>query len=179
LQLGAFRFVGPLADLNELCGIRAGLLAIAGVVGGPCGTVNAAEAIWLLRHWLAYQSDESGQNQIYVQPFPELEGGRWQVSPAGGREPAWARNGRELFYLDADGALVTVPVQTQPAFSASSPTKLFDAPYSVVSGTRRYDVTVDGQRFLFIKDKSGSSGPPQVVVVQNWSEELRRLVQTN
>lgn len=79
--------------------------------------------------WLAYQSNESGQNQIYVQPFPELDSGRWQVSPAGGAEPAWARNGRELFYLDGAGGLMTVPIQTQPAFSAGNPTKLFDAPF--------------------------------------------------
>jgi serine/threonine-protein kinase len=131
--------------------------------------------------WLAYQSDESGQDEIYVQPFPDLGAGRWQVSPAGGAEPAWARNGRELFYLDGEGALVAVPIQTQPGFSAGNPTKLFDAPYFPVSGTRRYDVTADGQRFLFIKydaDQSDLSSRSSLVVIQNWQEELKRLVPT-
>ena len=132
--------------------------------------------------WLAYQSDESGQNQIYVQPFPDLNAGRWQVSPTGGREPAWSRNGRELFYLDGEGALVTIPIQTQPVFSAGKPTTLFDAPYFPVTGTRRYEVTADGQRFLFIKDNADQaavSATPSLVVIQNWQEELKRLVPTN
>jgi serine/threonine-protein kinase len=131
--------------------------------------------------WLAYQSDESNQNQIYVQPFPKIGDGRWQVSPTGGTEPAWSRDGHELFYLDPEGALVTVRINTQPTFSTGKPTKLFDAPYFAVSGTRRYDVTADGQRFLFIKniaDRSAPSGAPGLVVVQNWFEELKRLVPT-
>jgi serine/threonine-protein kinase len=133
-------------------------------------------------NWLAYQSNESGENQIYVQPFPQVSGGRWQVSPAGGTEPAWSRNGHELFYIDGSGALVAVPVQTKPTFAAGNPHKLFDAPYVGVSGTRRYDVTADGQRFLFIKGADdGSSGPAATsfVVVQHWSEELKRLVPVN
>jgi protein kinase-like protein/WD40 repeat protein len=132
--------------------------------------------------WLAYESDESDQNEIYVQPFPQLGTGRWQVSPTGGTDPAWSRNGRELFYLDGEGALVTVPIQTQPVFSAGKPTKLFDGPYYPVSGTRRFDVTADGQRFLFIKnnaDRSALSATPNLVVIQNWTEELKRLVPRN
>jgi serine/threonine-protein kinase len=128
--------------------------------------------------WLAYQSNESGEDQIYVQPFPQLSGGRWQVSPAGGIEPAWARNGRELFYIDGTGSLVAVPVQTEPTFTTGNPKKLFDAPYVGVSGTRRYDVTADGQRFLFIKgpsDASGGAASSTLVVVQQWAEELKRL----
>ena len=100
----------------------------------------------------------------------------------GGTEPAWARNGGGLFYLDGAGALVTVPVQMQPVFSVGNPTKLFDAPYLAVTGTRRYDVTADGQRFLFIKnaaEASDTSAPPSLVVVQNWTDELKRLVPGN
>jgi hypothetical protein len=104
------------------------------------------------------------------------------VSPTGVTDPAWSRNGRELFYLDGEGALVTVSIQTQPTFSAGRPTKLFDAPYFAVTGTRRYDVTADGQRFLFIKnnaDRSALSATPSLVVIQNWKEELKRLVPRN
>ena len=70
--------------------------------------------------WIAYQSDESGREEIYVRPFPDVDaGGRWQISPNGGSRPLWARNGRELFYLSADHILMTVPVQTTPIFSAA------------------------------------------------------------
>jgi eukaryotic-like serine/threonine-protein kinase len=128
--------------------------------------------------WIAYQSNESGQFQIYVQPFPQLSDGRWQVSTTGGIDPVWSRAGRELFYLDGSGTLVTVPIHTQPTFSAGTATKLFDAPYFAVSGTRRYDVTADGQRFLFVKDTigaSGAAGTHSFVVVQHWFDELKRM----
>ena len=126
--------------------------------------------------WLAYQSDQSGQQQIYVQPFPNLDEGRWQVSPAGGIEPAWSSSGRELFYIDASGSMVSVPVNTQPTFAPGSPTKLFAASYFAVSGTRRYEVAADGQRFLFIKGTNDEAAlPTSLVVVQNWHEELKRL----
>ena len=80
-------------------------------------------------HWLAYQSDESGQNQIWVRPFPNVDGGHWQISTSGGITPVWARNGKELFYLDGTNAVTSVPVQTAPTFSAGTPTKLFDGRY--------------------------------------------------
>lgn len=133
--------------------------------------------------WLAYQSNESGQDQIYVRPFPDVGGGRWQVSPGGGTKPVWARNGRELFYLDVAGALVTVPIRTEPAFTAGDPSKLFDARYRSAISSRSYDVTPDGRRFLFIKNAAGpaaaTSPAPSLVVVQNWDQELKRLVPVN
>ena len=106
---------------------------------------------------------------------------RWQVSPSGGRNPVWARSGRELFYLDSAGALTTVPIQTTPAFSVGNPTKLFATPYFSATQARSYDVSPDGQRFLMIKDLSApaqtSTGTPaSIVVVLNWFEELKRLV---
>ena len=76
--------------------------------------------------WLAYQSNESGQDQIYVRPFPDVNSGRSQVSPGGGTKPVWARDGRELFYLDVNGALTAVSIQTTPGFDVGNPTKLFD-----------------------------------------------------
>ncbi len=135
--------------------------------------------------WLAYESNESGQYQIYVRPFPKVEGGRWQVSTTGGTRPLWARNGRELFYLDESGGkLMAVPVQTAGAtFSQGNPGKVFDTRYygpgSGNSG-RTYDVSSDGQRFLMIKEnaafeQSSNATPASMVVVLNWFEELKRL----
>jgi serine/threonine-protein kinase len=69
--------------------------------------------------FVAYQSTESGAPDVYVRPFPKLDGGRWQISPQGGSRPVWARSGRELFYLDGKGLLTAVSVQLAgPTFAA-------------------------------------------------------------
>ena len=131
--------------------------------------------------WLAYQSDESGQEQIYVRPFPKVNDGRWQVSTNGGRTPVWARSGRELFFADGAGFLISVPVQTAQAFSAGNATKVFETRYYSSSGigSRPFDVSRDGQRFLMIKDSAGTgqdTPPVSMVVVLNWFEELKARV---
>jgi serine/threonine-protein kinase len=129
--------------------------------------------------WLAYQSAESGQFQVYVRPFPKVNEGRWQVSTAGGTRPAWARNGRELFFLDGNNVLTAVPIQsTATTFSAGNPSKVFDSRYFTGSLYRTYDVSPDGQRFLMIKDtvstdQTSTSTPASMVVVLNWFEELK------
>ena len=139
--------------------------------------------------WVAYQSDESGQVQVYVRPFPKVDSGRWQISPAGGTRPAWARNGRELFYLDGNDQLTSVPVQTKATtFGAGTPTKILDTKYYAGATTagfdlRAYDVSPDGQRFLMIKDtpsgaQESAAPPASMVVVLNWMEELKRLAPT-
>jgi hypothetical protein len=128
--------------------------------------------------WLAYYSNSSGRNEVYVRAFPNVESaGQWTISTAGGTRPAWSRNGRELFYLDVNGAMMAVPVQTTPTFSAGKPVTLFDANWWAALSVRMYDVTADGQRFLAIKDPSsdGESATPQTfTVVVNWSEELKQ-----
>ena len=131
--------------------------------------------------WLAYESNEPGQFQIYVRPFPNVDGGRWMISPSGGTKPMWARSGRELFHLDGTNAMTTVPVQTAPNFSYGNPTKLFDGRYYAAVPGRTYDVSPDGKRFLMIKEGAGGSDTspaPAFIVVQNWTEELKRLVPT-
>jgi serine/threonine-protein kinase len=131
--------------------------------------------------WLAYQSNESGQNQVYVRPFPKVDGGRWQISTTGGSRPAWAHSGRELFYLDATNVLMAVPVRTTPTFSAGNPAKVFETRYLVPNNGRTYDVSPDGQRFVMIKDTAADDrerggAPPNIVVVLNWFEELKQRV---
>ena len=79
--------------------------------------------------WLAYESNDSGQLQIFVRPFPDVNKGKTQVSTVGGTQPLWARNGQELFYLAPDGALMSVPVERGTTWRAGTPTKLFDAAY--------------------------------------------------
>jgi len=105
------------------------------------------------------------------------------VSTAGGTRPLWARNGKELFYVGADGALLRVPVEASGAtWNAGTPMKLLAGRYfnGGVAGGRTYDVSLDGQRFLKIKAAGGdaSAVPPALIVVQHWDEELKRLAPT-
>ena len=127
--------------------------------------------------WLAYQSDESGETQVHVRPFPDANGGHWQVSASGGTKPVWSHDGKELFYL-AGRAMMSVPIQTAPTFSAGNPAKLFEGRYSPGLSSRAYDVSKDGQRFLMIKESSATAeanpSPVNMVVVLNWFEELKR-----
>lgn len=137
--------------------------------------------------WIAYQSNESGKEEIYVRPFPDVDHGRWQVSTDGGTRPLWARNGRELFYLDQEDLLTGVTVQTEPVV-VSKPVRLLKSHYfsgfgGIQGGTtvagRTYDVSPDGNQFLMFKDKQDDeSTPAGFVVIVNWSEELKRLVPT-
>ena len=134
--------------------------------------------------WLAYQSNESGQAEVYVRPFPQVEGGRWQVSSGGGSQPVWARNGRELFYFaNRGGQIMTVSIQPGPTFVNGNPKRVLEGDY-LGGGQmgRTYDVSVDAQRFLMIKGVApadAAAAPPQIVVVQHWVEELKRLVPPN
>jgi Tol biopolymer transport system component len=133
--------------------------------------------------WVAYQSNESGESQVYVRPYPNVQEARAQISTTGGTRPAWAKNGRELFYVDRDGFLTSVAVNSASgaAFVAGTPQRVLNAKYysgSSILGLdlRAYDVAADGQRFLMIKeteptDRSAES--PPMVVVLNWSGELR------
>ena len=124
--------------------------------------------------------NEAGRREIYVRPFPQVDRGRWQISTAGGTRSAWARNGRELFYLDESNTLIAVPVQTSGAtFSAGKPAKVFDAKYAEPFPSRQYDVSPDGQRFLVLKDSPASdqnATSASMVVVLNWTEELKARV---
>jgi eukaryotic-like serine/threonine-protein kinase len=126
--------------------------------------------------WIAYQSNESGRDEVYVRPFPSVDGGRWQLSTGGATRPVWARNGRELFYLDGTLHLVAVPVQTGATFTSGSPAILFELPSTPTATARTYDVAPDG-RFLVIKfpQNDKSSTAPALNVVLNWTDELERL----
>jgi serine/threonine-protein kinase len=132
--------------------------------------------------WLAYESNSSGSFEIYVRPYPHVADGQWPVSTTGGRQPLWARSGKELFYLGADGALLRVPVEARGAtWNAGTPMKLLEGRYYTGIGSgRSYDVSPDGQRFLMIKAPGGETGatPPALIVVQHWEEELKRVVPT-
>jgi len=128
--------------------------------------------------WLAYESTENGQANIIVRPFPHVEDGRWSVSNAGGSQPLWSRDGKELFYLDLDHFLNSVPIEGGASFTTGPQTKLFSRTYVAEIPTyagRQYDISSDGKRFLVMKDVASPTHqePTTIVIVQNWFEELR------
>ena len=128
--------------------------------------------------WLAYVSNESGNDEIYVRPFPDVGAGLWQISTDGGSEPLWARNGEELFFR-RDGAVVAVRIQTDPVFSVGNPEVILEGPYlQGILGGRSYDINADGDKFLMLATITDESAAPQIVIVQNWVEELKRIVPT-
>jgi Tol biopolymer transport system component len=127
--------------------------------------------------WLAYQSSESGREEIYVRPFPDVNSGRWQVSTNGGTRPLWRGDGRELFYYLPPGVIMSAPVTSGPVFSAGTPVTIVKGSYLSPQTGRMYDVTPDGRRFLLIKEsrpEGEAPPPPQLIVVQNWLQELKR-----
>ncbi len=127
--------------------------------------------------WLAYESDHSGRFEVYVRPFPAVSDGLSQVSTGGGVQPAWVATGRELVYRAPDGAVMAVPVTASgTTWSSGTPTEIIKPHYFAGTGvSRSYDVSANGQRFLMIKEDAATSSVP-IMVVQNWFEELRRLM---
>jgi len=103
--------------------------------------------------------------------------GRWQVSTGGGTRPAWARDGRELFFVDLSNTLMSVPVRaTGSTFNAGNPVRVFDTKYAMPVVFRGYDVSPDGRRFLMIKERTADDKPTpaSLVVVERWFEDLRQ-----
>jgi hypothetical protein len=137
--------------------------------------------------WLAMQSIESGRSEIWLQSFPDVDSFREKVSTGGGSRPVWERSGRELFYMRASSgtepvSMWAVPVQTSPSLVLGMPVKLFEGPYLGLPFVgRTYDVSPDGRRFLMIKSVSPAqaTATQRIVIVENWTEELKRLFPTN
>ena len=123
--------------------------------------------------WIAYQSDESGRNEIYIRPFPG-PGGKWQVSTNGGTRPRWRRDGKELFYLGLDDKIMSAEIKLgSSTVEVGSVRPLFQ--FRPFSGGARdiYDVTGDGQRFLVTSLGSLASSSPVTLVV-NWVGEVKK-----
>jgi serine/threonine protein kinase len=138
--------------------------------------------------WLAYASDESGHNEIYIHPFPDIDKGRWQVSTNGGDSPLWSPDGRELFYRN-DDAVMAVSVKAEPNFSLETPKLLFRGTYASYAAkvigqleNNPWDIHPDGKRFLMMKpserteEESITNPPRKIIVVTNWFEELKERV---
>jgi len=126
--------------------------------------------------WMAYDSDESGRVEVYVQSFPNPHLQRWKVSPGHGSEPLWTRGGRELVYRKGD-SVMAVNIDLESGRSGQ-PRALFSGPYPDSPGwtrPRSYDVSRDGERFLMLK-RPPQRIRPRINVVLNWFDELRAKV---
>ncbi|MDA2931194.1 hypothetical protein MYX84_14830 [Acidobacteria bacterium AH-259-O06] len=129
--------------------------------------------------WMAYMSNESGQWEVFVRPFPNVDEGKWQISSDGGVAPVWGPDGQELFYRNGETMMV-VRIKTEPIFTAGNPEVLFTGRY-FTGAARHYDISADGQRFLMIKEggqTEETSARDELIIVLNWFEELQRLVPT-
>jgi len=120
--------------------------------------------------WLAYESNETGRYEIYVQPFPG-PGRKLQISTEGGMAPKWRRDAGEIFFRNGD-KIMAVDITTTPTFTPGKSKLLFEGKYE-----GDWDVSADGRRFLMIK--GNDEGQRRLVVVQGWSRELERLVPTD
>ena len=128
--------------------------------------------------WMAYQSDETGDWEVYVQRFPD-GGQRRRISTAGGLKPLWSPDGDALFYVKGN-ALMAVAVKTEPILTLDTPMVLFEADQSLEDTNRGLqDISPDGQRFLALLipgSSSDNSASPQINVVLNWHQELLERV---
>ena len=129
--------------------------------------------------WIAYESNRSGQDAVYVERFPEF-GDRHPISRGGGQQPVWSPDGRKLFYLGAGAnRLMAVPVTTGEEFSAGAPELLIEGPFFDEGGQAAYSAALDG-RLVAIKRSTEfsaeSNASPQIHVVLNWHQELKARV---
>jgi len=128
--------------------------------------------------WLAYTSNDSGRDEVYVRPFPRTEGAARLISIGGGSGPVWAPNGSTLYYRGASGDMMSVPVTLSPTFTSGRPRTLFrfTGVYRMSGTATAYDIHPDGKRFIMVSERKDAAATPrqQVNIVLNWLE-LRRL----
>ena len=127
--------------------------------------------------WLAYVSNEQGEPEVFVRPFPNANGGKWQISSGGGSAPLWSHDGREIFYVSG-GKMNAVAIHPGPPFSSDPPRALFQIPDRVRAGSPArgtFSISPDDQRFLMVRENSWAemAGTPTLVVVENFFDELR------
>lgn len=122
--------------------------------------------------WIACDSNESGTFQVYVISFPALDQ-KGQISTSGGGQPHWRRDGKELYYLAADGAVMAVDINAGTKIDSGVPRELFDTELTLNPIQDQYRVTPDGHRFLVLKPITDAA-PPPITVVVNWTASLRK-----
>jgi serine/threonine-protein kinase len=167
---------GATVDDRDIYGIRPGrdslpipLIADRFLEYGPALSPD--------RKWLAYTSNESGREEIFIRPFPATSTGRWQISTGGGDAAVWSRDGRELFFESPGDDIISVAIHAGDAFSHGEPSRLFPAIGGAFGSASvpYYDVTPDGG-FVMVRSAAMGQAPGtgQLVVVENWLSELEQ-----
>ena len=159
----------------DIAGLQSGDTTLVPLVASPAAEFYPA--LSTDGRWLAYTSNESGAPELYVRPFPQTAAAKWQVSTAGGREPAWGRSGRELFYLNGRNEMVVAEVQTGTTFSVGKQRTLFPASDFARPGpVPSFSVSPDDKRFVMIRSVAPSA-ETEMVLIQHWAEDLKRRAQ--
>jgi len=173
LRLGG---AAGITGIRDLVGLRTADSTIVPLAAEPYD--EKAAALSPDGRWLAYESTETGRNEIYVRPFPDVNGGKWQVSTQGGVNPRWSGVGREIFFVDGTGRMTAATYAVTAGFEVRERTPLFsttDLNVYVSANYASWDVAADGSRFLMIQ--AGGGGDEDVtnefVLVQNWLTEVR------
>jgi len=131
--------------------------------------------------WLAYISDETGRDEVYIRPFPNVDTGKWQVSTDGGQAPLWAHGGRELFYVDAKRNMMSVAVPAAGPTQMGAPARLFTLDPAIYLKAQEYytpfDISPDDRRFLMAREVTAARMEgPKFLLVENWFEEVKAKV---
>jgi serine/threonine-protein kinase len=127
--------------------------------------------------WIVYRSNESGDDQVYVRPFPAANGGRWQISTGGGMYPLWSNNGYELFYETSDNRIMVVDYTVEGATFVPGKPRLWSDKQVFYTGTMNLDLSPDGKRFAVlapIETAGADKGSVHVTFLLNFFDELRR-----
>ena len=173
---GSYSPDGTLAFWGTRTGIGRGIFVLSEGVEEDFLVTPALESTPMFSpngRFIAYVSDESGQREVYLQPYPSTSGVGRKISSEGGTEPVWARDGKEIYYR-SDSAMMAVQITTDP-LGHTTPQPLFPDRFWK-GGNLTYDVAADG-RFLMVERDPDDS--VRVIVVQNWFEELKRLAPTD
>jgi serine/threonine-protein kinase len=122
--------------------------------------------------WLAYSSDESGTFEVYVRPFPETAGAKWQVSTAGGAQPTWSSTGRELLYINGKNEMVSAQIPPGATFSVGAQRVMFSVQqFAAVGAVPAFWLAPDDRRFMMLREgEAGQAG--ELVVAENWVQQV-------
>jgi Tol biopolymer transport system component len=160
------------AGAGDIFGIRMGDTTLVPLVRSPA--VEGVQSLSPDGKWMAYSSNESGTFEVYVRPFPNASSARWQISTAGGLYPLWSHDGKELFFRNKTGFMVSASVQTTPTFRADAQRTLFAVKPFAFAGADvpPYAVAPDNKRFLMMREVAAGDGG-LLIVSEHWFDELR------
>ncbi|MDH5284073.1 MAG: serine/threonine-protein kinase [Gemmatimonadota bacterium] len=169
---------GAGGGLRNIFALRPGVDSVPREFLGSAQADESAPMVSPDGRWLAYVSDETGRDEIYIRPFPNVDDGKWQASVNGGQAPLWSHSGRELFYVDRDRNMVAVAVPAQGPSQLGARQVLFRLPEGAYLRDQEYytpfDITPDDRRFIMARlVRAGSTEAASFIIVENWFDEVR------